>query len=152
MPALRTLRSARLFCLTALAFAAAPLTALAADDTCNLLTNAEITQATNDAVLHAAGVSKDCIWSGDKGRVYVTIRDASTWASGKAQFQQYGGNIRPVSGVGDDAFFMGPGPTPTFYALKGAHFIILRVNVKGFSQDQNEAAMKSLATSALGRL
>ena len=152
MPGLETLRSARLLSLLALAFAAAPLTARAADDTCNLLTNAEIAQATSDPVLHSAGVSKDCIWSGDKGRVYITTRDASTWATGKAQLQQYGGNVRSVSGVGDDAFFMGPGPTPTFYALKGAHFIILRVNVKGFTQAQNEAAMKALANSALGRL
>ena len=142
-------RIARLLCLAAL-LAAAPLARAA--DTCNLLTNDEIKQATNDPVLHAAGMSKDCIWSGDKGRVYITTRDASTWATGKAQLQQYGGNIQPVSGVGDDAFFMGPGPTPTLYALKGAHFIILRVNVKGFSQAQPEAAMKSLATSALGRL
>jgi hypothetical protein len=151
MFSLRTRHIARLLSLV-LVFAAAPL-AHAADDTCNLLTNAEIAQATNDPVLHAAGMPKDCIWSGDKARVYITTRDASTWASGKAQFQQYGGsNMQPVSGVGDDAFFMGPGPTPTFYALKGAHFIILRVNVKGFTQAQNEAAMKALATSALGRL
>ena len=151
MLSLQTLRSARLLCLAAFAVAVAPL-ARAADNTCNLLTSAEIAQATSDPVLHTAGVSKDCIWSGDKGRVYITTRDGSTWATGKAQLQQYGGNIQPVSGVGDDAFFMGPGPTPTFYALKGAHFIILRVNVKGFSQEQNEAAMKTLASAALGRL
>jgi hypothetical protein len=150
MLCLQTLRSARLLALAALVLAA-PL-ARAADNTCNLLTNAEIAQATNDPVLHAAGMSKDCIWNGDKSRVYITTRDASTWATGKAQLQQYGGNIQPVSGVGDDAFFMGPGPTPTFYALKGAHFIILRVNVKGFSEAQNEAAAKALATNALGRL
>ena len=152
MLSLQTLRFTRLAFATLL-FAAATLAARAADNTCNLLTTAEIAAATGDPVLHTAGMSKDCIWSGDKGRVYITTRDASTWATAKAQFQQYGGsNMQPVSGVGDDAFFMGPGPTPTFYALKGAHFIILRVNVKGFSQAQNEAAMKALATSALGRL
>ena len=152
MPSMQTNPLPRLLSILALLLAAAPLAARAADNTCNLLTNDEIKQATSDPVLHAAGMSKDCIWSGDKGRVYITTRDASTWATAKAQFQQYGGNIQPVSGVGDDAFFMGPGPTPTLYALKGAHFIILRVNVKGFSEAQNEAAMKTLATSALGRL
>jgi hypothetical protein len=40
----------------------------------------------------------------------------------------------------------------TSNTLKGSHYIILRVNVPKFSSDQNQAAMKTLATSALGRL
>lgn len=151
MPSLQTPRHTRLLLLAALTFTAAPL-ARAADNLCNLLTNTEIAQATSDPVLHAAGMAKDCIWSGDKSRIYITTRDSATWAAGKAQLQQYGGSIQPVSGVGEDAFFMGPGPTPSFYALKGAHFIILRVNVKGFSEAQNEAAAKTLAISALSHL
>lgn len=150
MLARQTLRFTRLLALAALVFATTPL-ARAADNMCNLLTNAEIAQATSDPVLHSAGMPKNCIWSGNKSQIYITIRDGSTCATGKTAFQKYG-QIQPVSGVGDDAFFTGPGPTPTFYALKGAHFIILRVNVTGFSQAQNEAAMKALATSALGRL
>lgn len=142
----------RLLPLAAALFLAAPLAAHAADNLCGLLTNAEIAQATSDPVLHSGGMAKDCIWSGDKSRVYISTRDSATWAGGKAQLQQYGANLQPVSGVGEDAFFWGPAASPTLYAKKGAQFILLRVNVKGFSQGQTEAALKTLANDALAKM
>ena len=136
----------------ALLCAAAPLTARAADN-CAILSTQQLSAATQDSTIKpGSGVSGDCIWSGKHSTIYISVRDSNTWATAKAAFQKYG-QVQTVSGVGDDAFFLGPdNPKPTFYALKGAHFIILRVNVAGFSNDQTKAALQTLASQALGKL
>ena len=135
----------------ALLSAVAPLAARAADG-CGILSAQQLSVATQDSVKSGSGVNGDCIWSGKHSTIYISVRDSGTWASAKASFKKYG-QIQTVSGVGDDAFFMGPdNPKPTFYALKGAHFIILRVNVSGFSNDQTKAALQTLASQALSHL
>ena len=68
--------------LAALLFAAASFARAA--DTCNLLTTAEISAATGDAVTNTAPGPSNCIWSGKASRVYLTIRDGSGWASFKS--------------------------------------------------------------------
>jgi hypothetical protein len=133
----------------AILFLAAPLAARAAD-TCSLLTAAEISAATGDPVTATTPGPSNCIWRGNGSAVYLTIRDGSGWASFKSMVLG-AGKGSATSGVGDDAFFLGPG-TSFLYVLKGAHFIILRVNVKAFSQAQNASADKTLAASAVGRL
>ena len=149
MPCLQTYRFARLLCLAALVFAAAPLAHAA--DTCNLLTTAEISAATADPVTTTTPGPSNCIWSGKASRVYLTIRDSSGWASFKSMAIG-GGHATATSGVGDDAFFLGSGAQAFLYALKGKQFIILRVNVPKFSADQNQAAMKTLANAAVSKL
>jgi hypothetical protein len=149
MLSIQSLRSARLLPILALVFAAAPLARAA--DTCNLLTTAEISAATGDPVTTTTPGPSNCIWSGKASRVYLTIRDGSGWASFKSMAIG-GGNATATSGVGDDAFFLGSGAQSFLYALKGKQFIILRVNVPKFSPDQNQAAMKTLASNAVGRL
>jgi hypothetical protein len=134
----------------AILFAAAPLAARAAD-TCGLLTAGEISAATGDPVTSTSPGPSNCIWRGKASGVYLTIRDGATWANGKSMFQA-SGHLQPSSGVGDDSFFLDAGAQPFLYVLKGGHFIILRVNVNKFSQAQNEAADKALATSAIGRM
>lgn len=131
----------------ALVFAAAPLARAA--DTCNLLTTAEISAVTADPVTTTTPGPSNCVWSGQASRVYLTIRDGSGWAQAKSMMMGTS-KASAVSGVGDDAFFMTGGGF--LYALKGGHYIILRVNVPKFSADQNQAAMKSLAGNAVGRL
>lgn len=130
--------------------AAVPLAARAADN-CGILSNTQISAVTSDPVLHAAGTGGDCIWSGKQSRIYISVRDSAGWSTGKNAFQKYG-HITAVSGIGDDAYFMGPDPSPTLYALKGGHYIIVRVNVSGFSGDQTKSALKTLAANALGKL
>lgn len=140
----------RLLSLAAAAlFLSLPLAAPAADS-CGILTVQQISAATQDpSIKPGSGVNADCIWSGKKTTVYISVRDSGNWSTAKGAFQKYG-KIESVSGVGSDAFFMGPDdPKPTLYALKGAHFIILRVNVTGFSTDQTKAALKTLASEAL---
>lgn len=136
----------------AVLFAAAPLAARAADS-CGILSTQQLSAATQDpSIKSGSGVNGDCIWSGKHSTVYISVRDSSTWANGKAAIQKYG-QIQTVSGVGNDAFFLRPDdPKPTFYALKGAHFIILRVNASGFSNDQTKEALKTLANQALAGL
>ena len=148
MLSIQSLRSARLLSLAALLLAAAPL---ARADTCNLLTTAEISAATGDPVTTTTPGPSNCIWSGKASRVYLTIRDSSGWASAKSMMMSTG-KATAASGVGDDAFFLGSGAQAFLYALKGKQFIILRVNVPQFSADQNQAAMKTLANAAVGRL
>ena len=149
MLSIQSFRSARLLSLAALLLAAAPLARAA--DTCNLLTTAEISAATGDPVTTTTPGPSNCIWSGKASRVYLTIRDGSGWASFKSMAIG-GGHATATSGVGDDAFFLGSGAQSFLYALKGKQFIILRVNVPQFSADQNQAAMKTLANAAVGRL
>jgi hypothetical protein len=136
----------------ALLFAAAPLAARAADS-CGILSTQQLSAATQDPTIKSgSGMNGDCIWNGKKTTIYISVRDSGTWATAKGAFQKYG-KIESVSGVGSDAFFMGPDdPKPTFYALKGAHFIILRVNGVGFSNEQTKAALKTLASQALSGL
>jgi hypothetical protein len=150
MSHLQPLRSAARLLTVALLFAAAPLAARAAD-LCNLLTTAEISAATGDPVTTTSPGPSNCTWHGKASAVYLTIRDSSGWATGKSMMLG-SGNATATSGVGTDAFFLNSGAQPFLYALKGSHFIILRVNVTKFSKDQNEAAAKALATSALSRL
>ena len=145
----KTLRFAPLLSLAAILVAATPLARAA--DTCNLLTAAEIATATGDPVTTTSPGPSNCIWSGKASRVYLTIRDGSGWASFKSMAIG-GGHATATSGVGDDAFFLGSGAQFFLYALKGKQFIILRVNVPKFSADQNQAAMKTLANAAVGRL
>ena len=138
---------ARLLSLAALLLIAAPLARAA--DTCNLLTAAEISAATGDPVTTTTPGPSNCVWRGKASGVYLTIRDGSGWASAKSMMMG-SGKAAAVSGVGDDAFFMAGGGF--LYALKGGHYIILRVNVPKFSQDQNNAAEKTLANNAASRL
>jgi hypothetical protein len=145
--------SSRLLFLAAAAlFLAAPLAARAADS-CGILSIQQISAATQDpSIKSGSGMNGDCIWSGKKTTVYISVRDSGTWSTAKGAYQKYG-KIESVSGVGSDAFFMGPDdPKPTLYALKGAHFIILRVNGTGFSNQQTKAALKTLANQALAGL
>jgi len=148
MLCLQTFRSARLLSV-ALLFAAAPLAARAASDTCGLLTTAQVAAATGDPVTTTTPGPSNCFWSGKASRVYLTIRDGSGWAQAKSMMMG-SGKASAVSGVGDDAFFMGAGGF--LYALKGGHYIILRVNVPKFSADQNQAAMKALASNAVSNM
>lgn len=120
-----------------------------AADTCNLLTAGEVAAATGDPVTTTTPGPGNCIWSGNASRVYLTIRDGSGWANAKSMMMG-SGKASAVSGIGDDAFFMNAGGF--LYALKGGHYIILRVNVPKFSADQNQAAMKTLAGNAVAHL
>lgn len=137
----------RPLCLAALLLAAAPLARAA--DTCNLLTTAEISAATGDPVTTTSPGPSNCIWRGKASGVYLTIRDGSGWASAKSMMMG-SGKASAASGVGDDAFFMAGGGF--LYALKGSHYIILRVNITNASADKNQAAEKTLANNAAGRL
>ena len=141
---------ARLLSLAAVLLAASPF-AHAASDTCNLLTTAEISTATGDPVTTTSPGPSNRIWRGKASGIYLTIRDAAGWKSGKATFIG-SGHATPVSGIGDDAFFAPMGNQPWLYALKGSHFIIIHLNVNKFSPDQAESALKSLANSALSHL
>ena len=141
-------RSARL--LIALLFIA-PLAAHAAD-TCGLLTRDQVAKATQDSIRSATPGPENCTWAGKDATLYISVRDSATWATGKSAFQKYG-QIQAVPGIGEDAFFQDPDdPKPTFYALKGSHFIVVRLSVKGFSTDQIKAGLQALATEALAKL
>ncbi len=143
-------RIAHLLSLAVLLLVAAPL-ARAANDTCNLLTTAEISAATSDPVTTTSPGPSNCIWRGKDSGIYLTIRDGAAWKNGKSMFIA-SGHAQPVSGVGDDAFFADMGSQPWLYALKGSHFIIIHLNVTKFSAGQAQSALKSLANEALSRL
>ncbi|HEX4155233.1 MAG TPA: hypothetical protein VHY48_06435 [Acidobacteriaceae bacterium] len=125
---------------------------------CALLTVAQINAVAGTQVQpgqpgHSGTV--DCTWNDSKGqnRVYLALEDATDFHSFRLQMQATG-NLLPISGVGEDAFFVSSaaGSSAALYTLKDKHLLLLTVDGPGFTKGQNEAAEKALATSALTRL
>jgi hypothetical protein len=71
----------------------------------------------------------------------------------RGQIEKTGGHPTPVSGVGEDAFFVSSGDSSSaLYVLAKNHLLLLTVSGPNASQDQNEAAEMALATQILPQL
>jgi hypothetical protein len=88
--------------------------AAAAQDPCSLLTPDQIKAVLNSPVEPGQpGVAKDsneCTWSDAQGedRVYIALRPAAEFRTFRTQIDKSGAHPAPVTGVGDDAFFVAP--------------------------------------------
>jgi hypothetical protein len=98
---------------------------------------------------------KNCIWhaSNGKGNVYLTLRDSAGYSTFKSEAQAVGG-MKPVSGLGDDAFFLAEAgkPSSTLYVLKGSQVLLIMARVTGNNAEQNQAIEKAIAAQAIGKL
>jgi hypothetical protein len=126
---------------------------------CSLLTPDQIKVVLNSPVEPGQpGVAKDsndCTWSDARGedRVYIALRPAADFRTFRTQMEKAGGHPSPVTGVGEDAFFVSSGDTSSaLYVLAKNHLLLLTVNKPDGTQQDNEAAEKTLATQILPHL
>jgi hypothetical protein len=137
---------------TILLAAAATLPAHAADP-CTFLTTAQVTTAMGIPVNDGTPGPKNCVWHAIKSNsnLYLTLRDGATYSTFKSQVQATG-HASPVTGIGDDAFFMAGGESSALYVLKGSQILLIIARVAGNTVAQNQAIEKAIATQAIGKL
>jgi hypothetical protein len=146
-------------CLTLAAAATLVPAAAHAQAPCSLLTTDQIKAVLNSPVEPGQpGVAKDsneCIWSDAKGedRVYIALRPRANFQTIRAQIEKAGGHPTPVTGVGEDAFFVSSGDSSSaLYVLAKNHLLLLTVSGPNASQQDNRAFEKTLATQILTQL
>ncbi len=133
-------------------------------DPCSLLTPDQIKAVLNSPVEPGQpGVAKgsnECTWSDANGadRVYIALRPAAEFRTIRSNLEKSGGHATPVTGLGQDAFFVSPDETSSaLYVLTKTHLVLLTVTLPDTTQQtsiqQNtQAAEKSLATQILPKL
>lgn len=132
---------------------------------CSLLTPAQIKAVINSPVEPGQpGVAKDsheCTWGTDKGedRVYIALRPAADFRTMRSNIEKSGGKTTPVTGLGQDAFFVSPDDSASaLYVLTKTHVLLLTVPLPPEGAEQagieqtTRAAEKTLATQVLPRL
>ena len=124
-----------------------------AADPCTFLTTAQVTAAMGIPVNDGTPGPKNCIWHAIKSNsnLYMTLRDSATYSTFKAQVQALG-HASPVTGIGDDAFFMGDEKSSALYVLKGSQVLLIIARVAGNTVAQNQAIEKAIASQAIGKL
>ncbi|HKW00649.1 MAG TPA: hypothetical protein VJN96_12535 [Vicinamibacterales bacterium] len=148
---------------TFLAFqASAKPPASAAPIACDLLTTAQVNQATGVTVAAGTAISAptSCQWAGPGKMVTLTINQPR---SGKSPVEQFnagkastlpGVTVEPVSGVGDDAYYVYFAGTNRagcgLVVKKGTSAFEIRIY--GFDLAQAKTVAKTLAAAAAGKL
>jgi hypothetical protein len=143
-------------------FASAPLVSTAAAQAqaaapCSLLTLDQIKAALGSPVEPGqpgeGKGSHDCTWSDNKGedRVYLALLPRTQFAPTRVQVQKIG-SLTPVTGIGEDAFFLSTEVRAALYVLSKDHFLLLTVTGPDLGKDANEAAEKALALQILSKL
>ncbi len=129
--------------------AAAPLAAALPVDACALLTPAQVGAAVGTTVGAGTYVTpefkKTCTWERSDGTPLVTllIQGAQAFEGGKIFDAK--APITPVSGVGDDAYYLAVGPTVSLIVKKsGAGFKVTLYGTQ-YSMAQKQAIEKTLA-------
>ena len=142
-----------------LAAAAALIPAAHAQDPCSLLTPDQIKAVLNSPVEPGQpGVAKDsneCTWSEARGadRVYLALRPGADFQTTRIKMAKAGVHTTAVTGVGEDAFFVSSGDSSSaLYVLAKNHLLLLTVNKPDATQQDNQAAEKTLATQILPQL
>jgi hypothetical protein len=143
----------------ALVAAAILIPAAHAQAPCSLLTPDQIKAVLNSPVESGQpGVAKnsnDCTWSDPRGedRVYIALQPRTAFQTTRAQIEKTGSHPTPVTGVGEDAFFVSSGDSSSaLYVLAKNHLLLLTVNGPNASQEQNQAFEKALATQVVPQL
>jgi hypothetical protein len=132
-------------------------------DACSLLTQSEVAAATGKAV--GPGVSQNdglqCQWEYADPSDQFSGLDASisidTDSTAFSESQQGGPGITPVSGVGDEAYFLEGGLVGILQFRKGTQLFDVGMNVAGNLKDQYPTATqlaveKQMALAALPRI
>jgi hypothetical protein len=128
-------------------------------DACALLTQTEVNSAMGLTLQDGAqqGTPLNCAWTEANSpksthkRIDLSLQDPQGFAIGKTPLREK--TMTPVSGIGDDAYYVEMLHVPTTLSVKkgGAAFVII-VRGEGLSTDQTKAMEKALAQDALARL
>jgi hypothetical protein len=125
---------------------------------CGLLTPDQIKTVLGSPVQpgHPGGTkdSPDCTWQDAQGhdRVYLSLKETTEFHQLRAQMQSTGRMV-PITGVGEDAFFISStGSDAALYTIKRGHLVLLTVSAPNASRVDNEASEKAIATRILAKL
>ena len=135
---------------------AAPIANASPGDACSLLTQGQIKSAIGaDVSAGAAGSPKLCQWNSSLAPgakvnfVTLLLQDPKFFEGGKSLPAP--AVITPVSGVGDDAFYVAVRDQVSLVVKKGSSSFKVSVYAK-LPLDQKEAMEKSLATQIASQL
>lgn len=137
-----------------LALAASSAIAMPPDDACALLTSAQIGEAAGSTPGQGQYVTptfkKTCTWTLPNGAGVVTllIMAPGAFETGKT-FGAGGAVITPLSGVGDDAYYLALGPAIGLGVKKGTTTFKVTIYSAGLSMDKKQAVEKALALQVL---
>ena len=126
-------------------------------DACSLLTPAQIKSATSaDVGVGTSGSAKLCQWNASTPATssvkFITLllySDTKAFEPGK--HMPAPAVVTPVSGVGDDAFFLAVGDQVGLIVKKGSGAFKIAVYAK-LSVDQKESMEKALASQIVSQL
>ena len=130
-------------------------------DACSLVTPAQVstalgTQVTTEAV---GSDAKHCHWVQEDKRkkvlvdAHLLLESARTYDAAKNSMGMSGKVTRvPVSGVGDDAYYLVGRRDAPLFAKKGNAAVRIAVDGKGWSADQIKDKEKALALAVLAKL
>jgi hypothetical protein len=134
----------------------------ATDDACSLLTAAQVSAAA--AVSVGAGTyatptfKKTCTWtpSGDDAKAIQTVtlllQSPEAFETGKKFGGAKSAVVTPVSGVGDDAYYLVIGATVSMVVKKGNAAFKVSVYASGVPLEKKQAIEKVLALQVASRL
>lgn len=141
--------------LAVMAMAARPASAQSARDPCALVSPAQVTSAAGAKVATGQPIgTTGCSWSSTDdpktkaGRVMITLSIwAEKWFSKKST---PGVTMKPVSGIGDDAYFATLGDLTSLFVKKGTSTLQIRVYGLHDTARQEEIE-RSIAKAALAK-
>lgn len=113
-------------------------------DPCSLLTADQIKAVIQSPVeAGQPGVAKgsnECTWGDANGndRVYIALRPAAEFRTMRSSIEKNGGHAIPVTGVGEDAFFVSPDESSSaLYVLVRNHLLLLTVTLPESTQPES---------------
>ena len=141
--------------------AIAPSTSAAPDDACSLLTQAQLSSALSVPAGAGSYLSptdkKTCSWKGtadaSKGSKTVTLmlQTLAGYQAGKS-VQVKTIVVTPVSGIGDDAYYLAVGPNVGLIVKKGSAAFKVAVYASDLTMEQKQAVEKNLAQQVVSEL
>ena len=131
-------------------------TALAAPPTeaCTVLTTAQVSSALGTSVSDGTYITPTfkttCTWNIAKGgAVTLQLQTLQLFNAGKGSMAS--AERTPESGVGDEAYYLGLGPTTGLVVRKGSGAFKISVYNKDLTLDQRKASEKALAEQVLAK-
>lgn len=140
-----------------LCLAAPSATALPPDDACALLTPAQVGAAAGSTPGPGTYVTPDfkrtCTWTlpNNAGLVTLFIMAPGAFESGRT-LAAGGAVITPLSGVGDDAYYLAVGPAIGLGVKKGSVTFKVTLYGAGFPMEKKQAVEKALAQQVVPQL
>jgi hypothetical protein len=133
-----------------------------ADDACSLLTQAQVSAASPVSVGAGTYVTptfkRTCTWStsGDDAKtvqsITLLVEAATAFDNGKRLGAAKNVVITPVSGVGDDAYYLAIGTQPGLIVKKGNVTFKVTVYAGALSVEKKEVIEKTLAVLVASKL